>query len=190
MGYVATEICDETGSWLTDFAIDYQLVKANEGDIIFLSSEDEKQRYGLDNYPIENKRVLIRKLSMIEQSVSYMVHTNRELILMLQGRKPFAVFFSIRGENYNVFNGQNFYKYKKLIKYKKVQIEDKIYHFKYLEKEYWRISAFILVEKIRSYLGNSVSLEAAEGELLGYSREENIQFINNFYMRYVVQQGN
>lgn len=189
MIYAATEVCDTTGSWLRDFNID-ELIK-NLPDIRISGILSERSRLYKtldDKFHFETNRIIIRKTSRIARSVSYTLHTNRELIMMLRGEKPFSVFQRSKNEELNVFNGQNFYHYRKLISSEKRTIGDTVYFFKFLKGEEWRVSAYCLLLKVRSYSKNSSELEIMEGELLGYSREQNMEYIEKFWSKQALPQ--
>ena len=179
MTYVATEICDETGSWLSDFNLNETFVLPKAGNLIFGRKTSTYQRL-CDEFFFRTKRIIIRKPSRMERDLSYKIHTNRELTMMLSGEKPFAVFSVKKDEEFDTYNGQKFNKFRSLIKSSKIVIDDVTFFLKFIEGEEWRVNAYCTVEKVRSYLGNSIYIEAMVGELLGYSPEQNREYIDKF----------
>lgn len=183
MTYVATEICSETGSWKADFVLNSPPIMPKNRNLIL----DRKSKLfeSLSKFhAFSSNKVVIRKLSKMEECLSYEIHTNRELDLMLSGGKPLSVFHAKDGESYDVFNGQKFRKFSSIIKSRKIRIGDVTVYFKYLHGEDWRVDAYILIYKVRSYFGNSAHLEIVEGELLGYSSEQNIEYIEKFWKKF------
>ena len=120
----------------------------------------------------------------------YQTHTGRELLLMLRGVKPLAVF------NYHVgkeFSAEKFFDpYVETGKFVKREYcglhrqgDSKIYRYVLyaLPHEQWRIDAYILLRQVVTEEGWSVALERMEGELLGYEKWQNDIFIE--YMKRV-----
>lgn len=180
MCYVITEICDETGSWINDFKIEITEslligIPISKGAL----SNNEAENIVFSK--VKTDKFVVRKLSYIEQKVSYKLHTNRELRLMLSGNKPFSVFSMVEGDVFDIYNGQLFSNYSDVIRSRSEKIGDIIYEFKFLDNEGWRSDAYIALQSIRSYKGNSEGLELLEGELLGYTPEQNIEFIERFF---------
>jgi hypothetical protein len=186
MPYVFTEISEETGSWLRDFQVlDISIVPKNALPVLIKNFRSSEYAKILDGLGIETKKVVLRKTSMVEDYVSYQIHTNRELDLMLRKMKPFAVFSKVVGEVAPIFNGQKFNKFAGVIKSKHVVVDGVSYYFMCRGGEEWRVKSYLVLQKVRGYLKNSVEMEAIEGELLGYSEEQNLEFARNFLSKYM-----
>ena len=182
MIYAVTEICDETGSWLRDFDV----ASLNEKILDRKMRRESINALDIDKNIVEKIRTeyfIVRKKSFIERSVGYQLHTNRELKLMIVGMKPFSVFSYLEYEDVDVYNGQKFDEYEETIHSRLYKIGEKMYDLKFLDDEWWRTEAFIAIERIREYKGNSEGLELLEGELLGYTKEQNIEYIDKFFSR-------
>ena len=185
---VATEICQKTGSWLSDYVVDEKIRayfldrKSHSGkSYLSLKKSDKLCKEIYDSFQLKSKKIIIRETSLFQDKLSYRIHTNRELSLMISGRKDFAVFAKKIGENFDVFNGQKFGKYRNIIFSKKYLYKDNIYYFKYLSKSNWKLESYILLIKTRDLYGNSQHLEFIEGNILGYSDQENIEFIRSLF---------
>jgi hypothetical protein len=113
----------------------------------------------------------------------YLVHTGRELDLMLKGIKPLAVFNDVFENDTNMeFKGET--KFRSLVKsgvfmdaeYSYPDRETPGYTVRYklyaLKSEVWRIPAYILLVKTVEKTGWNSSLEYYQGRLLGYSENE------------------
>lgn len=183
MTYVATEICDETGSWLSDFVIsgESKLIQSRNFGTFNKNSRTFKELSKFHTF--KTTKILIRSLSKMEEELSYRLHTNRELSMMLSGDKPFSVFYKHYAENIDVYNGQKFEKFGDVISSAFRRIANTEYYFKFLNGEGWRVDAYCTVQRVRSYLGNSSYLEAVEGELLGYSPKQNMEYVKKFYRK-------
>jgi hypothetical protein len=127
--------------------------------------------------------------SCTHDNLSYRTHTGCELLLMLRGEKPLAVFDCPAGED---FNAEKFFDpYVKIGRFVKrehstpimprrnEESQDLIYQYVLyaLPHEQWRIDAYILLRKVVTEEGWSTALERMEGELLGYEKWQNDIFI-------------
>jgi hypothetical protein len=125
----------------------------------------------------------------------YRTHTTRELLLMLKGVKPLAVFDYPEGQG---FSAEKFFDpYAEIGRFvkreysvpmllrRKGDSEDLIYRYVLyaLPHEQWRIDAYILLQQVVAEAGWSAGLERMEGELLGYEKWQNDIFIE--YMKHV-----
>lgn len=121
------------------------------------------------------------------QSLPYVVHTNRELGLMLRGIKPLAKFVDGEGSfpdvvlrylrmfDRHVESGR-FVRRDELIEHEKMGRLHYIYFA--LPGEEWRIQAMI---DLMARLGKwSLEREREEGELLGYTPEQNDIWIGRY----------
>lgn len=185
MAHVVTEICDETGSWLEDFVVEEFPGSIQLKQPITTNVEATEYKEFLSRFPIRTENVIIRRQSRIEEAVSYKIHTNRELSMMLLGIKPLSVFSKFIFEDYDVYNDQKFTLFSNKIGTKSVTINDKEYLFKFLDGEEWRWKAFHELTLVRLSLGNCAKLEMMEGSLLGYSGKQNLEFLEKFYRKQV-----
>jgi hypothetical protein len=116
----------------------------------------------------------------------YVLHTNRELLLMLEGRKPLSVFVDDQlpptGQASTLFPEAKFDSYVAAGRFVKheyfepADIDDqrRIRRVFYaLPEETWRIKAYMLLIETSNDSGWNEGFERMEGSLLGYSREEN-----------------
>lgn len=117
----------------------------------------------------------------------YDLHTNRELKLMLDGKKPFAVFANDRVDGFektDALAGQDFETYvaKGLISEHVRTFQghkqdgssfDVDYYFYALEGEQWRVEAYCLLLEMLHHHTWSPELEWLQGRLLGYTDEQN-----------------
>ena len=185
---VATEICQKTGSWLSDYVVDektraYFLDRKSISGRNYLSlkKNDKLFKEIYDSYQLKSNKIIIRETSLFQDKLSYKIHTNRELSLMISGRKDFAVFTKQVGENFDVYNGQKFGEFRNIISTKIYLYKENKYYFKYLSEAKWKLEAYIVLIKTRDLYGNSLHLEFIEGSILGYSDQENIEFIGNLF---------
>jgi len=133
--------------------------------------------------------------SSTHDGLPYRTHTGRELLLMLRGVKPLAVFDYPAGQD---FSAEKFFDpYVEIGRFVKreycvpIQLrrkgdsKDLIYRYVLyaLPHEQWRIDAYILLRQVVTEEGWSAGLERMEGELLGYEKWQNDVFIE--YMKRV-----
>lgn len=114
----------------------------------------------------------------------YLLHTNRELLLMLDARKPLSVFADeepLPGSNSLLFPEAKFDAYVaagRFVKYEYAEPVDNCrrrvrWVFYALPEEAWRIKAYILLNETSKRSGWNEGFERMEGSLLGYSDQEN-----------------
>lgn len=138
----------------------------------------------------------LRLWSRIDQ-LPYKVHTNRELVMMLAGTKPLAVFddahpsrlppFEVIPENfYAPYVESGRFVMREVItpstdprRYPGVRTV--LYA---LPTEQWRIDAYLLLRKSLKY-GWSETCERMQGTLLGYTDEQNDIYIEMIYRKNV-----
>lgn len=123
------------------------------------------------------------------REVPYLVHTGFELALMLEGRKPLAVFYDtdpcewldehMRRFDPFVAAGRLIRRKLRVLMPKPWRAPDgtvvdhwqRIYYA--LPDEEWRISAYILLQRVMEESGWNEALERFEGSLLGYEDWQN-----------------
>lgn len=140
------------------------------------------------NFDPDDHPVRLRP-SAAHDSLPYQTHTGRELLLMLRGVKPLAVFDYPVGQE---FSAEKFFnRYVEMGRFVKREYcvpillrrrgdsRDLIYRnvLYALPHEQWRIDAYILLKQIMAEEGWSSALERIEGELLGYQKWQNDIFI-------------
>jgi hypothetical protein len=121
--------------------------------------------------------------------LSYKSHTNRELILMLSGEKPLAVFYDFYPPTIDqefipkdkfephVIN-QRFIRREFILEDKLEPSRSMCWTLYALPEEAWRIEAFILMTKTAKISGWNNGFQRMEGSLLGYTDEQNNEFLN------------
>ncbi len=145
--------------------------------------ETLNSRYGLGLHPDWQTR-LRKRMSRELDEYPYLVHTNRELLLMLEGRKPLSVFadeepsadgtsplFPEAKFDAHVATGR-------FVKHEYVESVGDGQHsvrwvFYALPDEAWRIKAYILLTETSKRSGWNEGFERMQGSLLGYSEQEN-----------------
>ena len=191
-----SEINAKTGSEIQPYIISVEF----HGFLLqYLADEYELLHQNHTIY-LDNKqaRLLLKKLELPRISdknaaclfkaskhhyLSYQIHTNRELDLMIAKSKPMAVFYKNIKEEFDIYGGQNFEEL-----YKKYSFEKRVirrnnteYTFFTLPKEQWRVEAYMLMLGVRDSLGNNRHTEWLEGRLLGYTEEQNKEFLEKFH---------
>lgn len=123
---------------------------------------------------------------------TYEIHTGKELTMMLEGKKPMAMFYRIEEEDFDELDGQNFEKYVTEGQIKKFQFSLKykhkngrpdsnlLYWVYTLPEEEWRFPVLQKLKTEGEKLWNR-DMEIIEGTLLGYTLEENIEHITKMY---------
>lgn len=148
----------------------------NKTDIETLNSG-----YGLGIH--HDGRVTLRMRGEVDEH-PYLLHTNRELLLMLQGRKPLSVFTDdapSTGSSSQFFPEGKFDAYvaaAKIVKYEYAEPIDNgpprvRWVFYALPEEAWRIKAYVLLFETSKRSGWNEGFERMQGSLLGYSEQEN-----------------
>jgi hypothetical protein len=115
-------------------------------------------------------------------NLPYLVHTDRELDLMLSGKKPLAVFSDFLNDNSNqCFPCEPFFEphlqsnailKKDWCLFLHNSNETVNYLFYYLPAEEWRVKAYMLLIEVSHALGWNQCMERMQGRLLGYSEVE------------------
>ncbi len=111
----------------------------------------------------------------------YPIHTNRELELMLEGKKPLAAFVDVHPQNHDaeVIPEKDFAPYvEKGTFVKREHITIGLPHgtrrvLYAVPSEEWRINAYLLLFEIAEKAGWSEGFERMEGRLLGYEEWQN-----------------
>lgn len=114
----------------------------------------------------------------------YKIHTNRELLMMLAGEKPLAVFCDsyVQGSDSKVIWNEKFEPYVqagRFIKREHIEVDyrDASNSMRWIfyapPSEVWRIDAYILLKKTAKISGWNDGFERMEGSLLGYTDEQN-----------------
>src|SRR5580765_1414685 len=103
-------------------------------------------------------------------------HNGRELQLMLEGKKPMAIFFKFAGERFDIYDGQEFQKFvesgiiikKRFFIYNKQIEENLIYTVFFLPGNEWRFICYknLIKSMIDAW---STEKEAIYSLLLGYT---------------------
>lgn len=114
----------------------------------------------------------------------YKIHTKRELLMMLAGEKPLAVFYDScgPGSDSRLMWDEKFEPYVqagRFIKREHIEIDSRDagnsmrWIFYARPSEVWRIAAYILMKKTAKISGWNDGFERMEGSLLGYTDEQN-----------------
>jgi hypothetical protein len=144
------------------------------------------RKYDL-NFPQDAERVRIRR-RFAHDDLPYKIHTTRELLMMIKGKKPLAV-FSIQVDNGRLAEEDYFEAYVSkgtFIKREYCEIltirPGKDLHQRHVlfarPSQEWRIDAYILLMQTASLQGWNLALERMQGSLLGYTDRENDSFID------------
>ncbi|GFE86050.1 hypothetical protein GCM10011488_10040 [Steroidobacter agaridevorans] len=136
---------------------------------------------------------VLRPWGRLDQ-LPYKVHTNRELLMMLAGTKPLAVFHDCHPSRRPPFEviPENFYapyvESGRFIMREVIApstdprttlgVRTVLYA---LPTEQWRIDAYLLLRQTGFKYGWSETCERMEGSLLGYTDEQNDIFIERIY---------
>lgn len=124
---------------------------------------------------------------MNSEPYPYLVHTNRELELMIAGKKPLAVFAHEPAEGFeksDALAGQDFDRYVKSgtifehVRTRQVEGPDRSiirisYYFYTLKGEEWRVEAYCMLLDMLHNKGWCSHLEWLQGTLLGYTEDQN-----------------
>ncbi|MBN3788152.1 hypothetical protein [Burkholderia sp. Ac-20353] len=138
-------------------------------------------------YDIRMDRDGLAKLRLTEEHDEhpYLLHTNRELLLMLEGRKPFSAFVDEDGSSgkpsrrfpeakFDAFVAAGRFVKHEYFEPSGIEVERQIRRVLYAAPgEAWRINAYLLLLETSKCCGWSEGFERLEGSLLGYSSEEN-----------------
>jgi hypothetical protein len=157
------------------FGIGYDL---NTNDIKEVAKNFEKK------FSSENVTNAVLRARGAWDDLPYKIHTNRELLLMLAGKKPLSVFYSISLST-DISLGAPHDKFEPYIKagrfvvreYIEIDQQDNSLSMRWilyaLPAEAWRIDAYILMKKTARLCGWNDGFERFEGSLLGYTDEQN-----------------
>jgi hypothetical protein len=148
-----------------------------------------KTSFGINSLP-DADRANLRTWMKIDE-LPYKVHANRELILMLMGKKPLAVFSEVVPEDIglDLIPERYFAKYVDCGRFIKREaflcLEERTIRtvFYAFPEESWRIDAYLLMKKLVGKVGWSEGFERMEGSLLGYDDWQNDAYIENFFKR-------
>jgi len=125
----------------------------------------------------------------------YVLHTNRELAMMLAGNKPLAVFAHEKVDGFekaDALANQDFAPHvadgtlSEQVRTKKISLPSGVavdidYWFYTLKGEEWRVDAYWLLIEFLQNRGWCPQFEWLEGKLLGYTDEENIHHLLRTY---------
>jgi len=115
----------------------------------------------------------------------YKIHTNRELLMMLSGTKPLAVFSDDSEAEFFADHVASGKLVKREHKYA-FRAEDALRQVFYaLPEETWRINAYILIWETAEKAGFGEWFERMEGALLGYEPWQIDAFIQTIYQAQV-----
>lgn len=125
--------------------------------------------------------------------LSYEVHTGKELLMMLHNQKPLSVFVDTYPEPTGtipehvfdpyVRNGR--FVFEECISEKSIKNNNLKHRYVFYSQpsEKWRIAAYIENLKYAQEHGHSPMTERREGELLGYTDEQNDEFLQALKQR-------
>ncbi len=132
------------------------------------------------------------------RELSYEVHTNRELEFMLDGRKPLASFSDFIFDDQDMGRPDEEFERQvqsgAFVKHEGRELWEPFdfnghlvkgqWHRLYaLKDEAWRIQAYLLLNKIRDKHPWNDALERLEGSLLGYTDEQNDEWLTKRHER-------
>jgi len=131
----------------------------------------------------------VRRAVLLDD-LPYVVHTNRELPLMLEGMKPLAAFCAIvRAGDEKIHPWESmspFVQNGQLTEHSFLLQNDEVltkYQLYSLPSESWRLQAYELLMRSGQESGWNESMERMQGSLLGYSEEENDMYINKIFLK-------
>jgi len=128
------------------------------------------------------------------RELSYEVHTNRELEFMLKGIKPLAWFSDLIFDDHDMWDPDPEFEQQvqsgTFVKHEVRElwepytlnghhVKGRWTRFYALKDEAWRIPAFMLLKKATAQYPWSDALERLEGSLLGYTDEQNDEWLAN-----------
>jgi hypothetical protein len=114
-------------------------------------------------------------------------HNGRELEMMLEGKKPMAIFSKLAGERFDIYDGQEFQKFvksgiiikKRFFVYNKKIEENLIYTVFFLPGNEWRF--FCYKNLVKSMIDSwSTEKEAIHSLLLGYTFVEVKSYVRDY----------
>jgi hypothetical protein len=172
-----SSLLGEALPFLDDFYLDL-----SNHELMLLSNS-----FASKKIPRDAKKAHLRSRHILDD-LPYELHTNRELLMMLNGTKPLAAFC----DEFLVSEITNVPQYPKLEAYaakgrlvKRENIEFDSMNIDVcrrrilfaLPDETWRIDAYLLLWKTAHKTGWNEGFERMEGSLLGYSDEQNDLFM-------------
>jgi hypothetical protein len=128
---------------------------------------------------------------VISKSTITASHNGRELHLMLEGKKPMAVFSKLAGEKFDIYDGQEFKKFvesgiiikRRFFVYNNVIKSNLIYTVFFIPGNEWRF--FCYKNLVKSMIDSwSIEKEAIYSLLLGYKFVEVKSYIED-YEKYI-----
>lgn len=142
---------------------------------------------------------LLRPAGLVDQ-LPYKVHTDRELLMMLSGAKPLAVFHDSHPSTrppFEIIPEDVFAPHVAAGRFVSREVilppddpgrdrATRIVCYA-LPTEQWRIDAYLLLRQAGSKFGWSETCERMEGTLLGYTNEQNDAYIEMIYRRRVAR---
>lgn len=194
------EICDpDTECVIQSISFEVDRVEELCG-LLNMSTFDPYAVYELEKDDIQRieKRYSVgigRNMSLVRlrshhalDDLPYQIHTNRELILMLAGTKPLAVFTGeypplpdieeIPERLFDSYVATGRFVKREYVEPKRYGRSLGIRRILYsLPSESWRIDAYILMQLTASKTGWNESFERMEGSLLGYAEWQNDAYI-------------
>jgi hypothetical protein len=186
---IASALLDEcqTATIARDLGID--LEEFEPGATFELDASDLahiKSRCAIDVNDGVTAARLRKKLDI--DDLPYRVHTNCELLLMLENRKPLAVFSTYAapiasGEAVPEHAFEPYVASGRLVKREVVETlsasDGRPFRrvFYALPSEVWRVDAYVLLMHTAQISGWSEALERMEGSLLGYNDEQNDAYL-------------
>ena len=132
---------------------------------------------------------------MKDRERPYVLHTNRELALMLAGKKPLAVFAHEKVDGFekdDALANQDFAPhvaagtFSEHVRTRTISLPSGVtvdidYWFYTLKGEEWRVEAYWLLIDLLHHRGWCPQFEWLEGKLLGYTDQENIHHLLRTY---------
>lgn len=180
--------CYEVGFPVFDVAELFDLIGEDIDTAAYchdLSPEIAKKVVDRYNLQFDSHSYTVRmRPSCTHDSLPYRIHTGRELLLMLRGEKPLAMFDCLDGQD--VPTKDRFDSYVATGQFVKREYRDPMdpsyrYFLYALPHEEWRIDAYILLIQAVNEEGWSDGLIRLQGKLLGYSKSQNDIFMT--YLR-------
>jgi hypothetical protein len=154
-----------------------------------LSEEGLAYLQSISGFAPDGATLRVRTLGPID-TLSYKVHTDRELLLMLRGEKPMAAFAYCRGEKLEDFCDQPFAQHVAsgaLVQrdFSIGENEASTVHFRIyaLPGELWRADALMTLKRVAETCNWSEGMERLEGALLGYTDAQNDEFIDKVFRK-------
>jgi hypothetical protein len=189
---IAKEICFEVASD-TELLPMIGLEEFHPQATYELDGRDIQRINGHFNLNIDENAPLVKiRQKMALDDLPYQIHTNRELALMLAGKKPLSAFVGTHPHCADIeeIPERLFDKHVSSGRFIKKECIEPLQEglaamirrvFYALPEESWRINAYILLFQTARRAGWSEGFERMEGSLLGYTDQQNdayLEFIN------------